>query len=60
MTVLLLSACSAGVVIHDGEQDMLVGSERVKAGCYVNVAENYTGVVDYSSDTCSVVVNKGE
>lgn len=58
--LLLLSACSSGVVIHDGEQDVLVGEERVESGCNVYVDSDYTDNTTHESETRKVTVNSKE
>ena len=59
ITVLLLSACST-VVISDGKHHMIVGENRVADGCTVRVDNEFDGRVEYTSDTCTIVIDNNE
>lgn len=58
LSALLLSACSSAVHITDDEHDMLIGTDRTQKGCSVRVDEDFTGTVEYDSNSCKVSIIK--
>lgn len=56
LTLLILTACSNGVVIKDGTHDAIIGDSRENKSCEVHVSKDNTAHVEYSSDGCTITI----